>query len=268
MRILAYGIVLTWIALAAGPLAWTALLSLRDYVDAFAIPVQLFAPLTLEHYRTLWLVSGFSENALNTALLTFGTVSISLSIGCLAAYALSRTTARIGLLLLMLALAFRAMPHAALLPSFVSVFEAIGVRGSLPPLMLVLIAVNQPFTIWMLRAFFLSVPRDIDDAALVDGCTRFQAFRHVILPVMGPGLVTTGLFSFLLAYNDFLLSSALTNAENMTMPVAIASVIQADSESLLMQGIAGSMSLTIPLLLLIAVFQKRIVEGLTQGAVK
>ncbi|NBV88610.1 MAG: carbohydrate ABC transporter permease, partial [Betaproteobacteria bacterium] len=74
--------------------------------------------------------------------------------------------------------------------------------------------------------------------------------------------------SFLLAYNDFLLSSALTNAENMTMPVAIASVIQADSESLLMQGIAGSMSLTIPLLLLIAVFQKRIVEGLTQGAVK
>jgi ABC-type glycerol-3-phosphate transport system permease component len=134
--------------------------------------------------------------------------------------------------------------------------------------MCVLVAVNQPFTIWMLRAFFLAVPRDLDDAARVDGCNQFQALIRVILPVMGPGLITTGLFSFLLAYNDFLLSSALTNAENMTMPVAIASAIQADSEALLMQGIAGSISITIPLIILIAIFQRHIVSGLTQGAVK
>ncbi|MEY4014308.1 MAG: hypothetical protein RLZZ290_1172 [Pseudomonadota bacterium] len=268
MKPAAYGVVLIWLMLAAGPLAWTFMLSLRDYVDAFAIPLHLLAPLTFDHYRNLWQAGGFTGNALNTVLLTSGTVTVSLSIGSLAGYALSRTTARWGLVLLMVALAFRAMPHAALLPSFVYFFEAIGVRGSIFPLMLVLIAVNQPFTIWMMRAFFLAIPRDIDEAAMVDGCTRFQAFRYVVLPVIGPGLVTTGLFSFLLAYNDFLLSSALTNAENMTMPVAIASVIQADSETLLMQGIAGSVSLTIPLLILVAIFQRRIVAGLTQGAVK
>ncbi|MEY2776096.1 MAG: hypothetical protein RLY30_194 [Pseudomonadota bacterium] len=268
MRVLAFGVVLVWLILAAGPLLWTFLLSLRDYVDAFAIPVRWFAPITFDHYLNLWQAGGFAGNAFNTILLTGGTVTISLSIGCLAGYALSRTSSWVGLALLVFALACRAMPHAALLPSFVTFFEALGVRGSIFPLMLVLIAVNQPFTIWMLRAFFLSIPRDIDDAALVDGCSRIQAFRHVILPVMGPGLVTTGLFSFLLAYNDFLLSSALTNAENMTMPVAIATVIQADSESLLMQGIAGSVSLTIPLMILVAVFQRRLVAGLTQGAIK
>ena len=120
----------------------------------------------------------------------------------------------------------------------------------------------------MLRAFFAGIPPELDEAAQVDGCTRFQAFRKVIMPVMWPGVVTTGLFSFLLAYNDFLLSSALTNAEKMTMPAAIANVIHAESETLLMQGIAGSVSIAVPLILLVALFQRQIVSGLTQGAVK
>jgi ABC-type glycerol-3-phosphate transport system permease component len=90
----------------------------------------------------------------------------------------------------------------------------------------------------------------------------------VIVPVMWPGIVTTGLFSFLLAYNDFLLSSALTNADRMTMPAAIASAIKAESEALLMQGIAGAVSITIPLIILVVIFQRQIVSGLTQGAVK
>jgi len=85
---------------------------------------------------------------------------------------------------------------------------------------------------------------------------------------MWPGVVTTGLFSFLLAYNDFMLSTALTNADKMTMPAAIAGAITAESDALLMQGVAGSVSITIPLIILVALFQKQIVSGLTQGAVK
>jgi ABC-type glycerol-3-phosphate transport system permease component len=130
------------------------------------------------------------------------------------------------------------------------------------------VAINQPFTIWMLRSFFAGIPQELDEAAMVDGCTRLQAFRRVIIPVMWPGVVTTGLFSFLLAYNDFLLSSALTNAERMTMPAAIAGAITAESDALLMQGVAGAVSITIPLIVLVVLFQKQIVSGLTQGAVK
>ena len=112
------------------------------------------------------------------------------------------------------------------------------------------------------------VPTELYEAAMVDGCTRAQAFRRVIVPVMWPGIITTGLFSFLLAYNDFLLSSALTNAGNMTMPAAIASAIGAESEALLMQGVAGAVSITLPLVVLVVFFQRQIVAGLTQGAVK
>ena len=257
-----------WLLLATLPIVWTALISLRSYVDAFATPLKWTAPLTLENYRALWVEREFHRNFVNTAIVTFSTVAISLSVGCLAGYALARYRGAVGFWLLMVALVFRALPHSTLLPSFYAMFDAIGIRNTLPALVLVLVAINQPFTIWMLRSFFVNIPQELDEAALVDGCTRLQAFRRVIIPVMWPGVVTTGLFSFLLAYNDFMLSSALTNADRMTMPAAIAGAITAESDALLMQGVAGAVSITIPLIILIAIFQKQIVSGLTQGAVK
>ena len=258
----------TWLVLAALPIVWTAVISLRHYVDAFSTPLKWLAPLTLDNYSRLWLERGFAHNFFNTVVVTTGTVAISLSVGCLAGYAFSRYRGSLGFWLLLIALVFRALPHSTLLQSFLAMFEFLGITNTYLSLILVLVAINQPFTIWMLRSFFASIPAELDEAAQVDGCTRLQAFRRVIIPVMWPGVVTTGLFSFLLAYNDFLLSSALTNAEKMTMPAAIASAIGAESEALLMQGLAGAVSITLPLILLIAVFQKQLVSGLTQGAVK
>ena len=262
------GMLVAWLLLAALPIVWTAVISLRHYVDAFSTPIKWLAPLTLDNYTRLWIERGFTQNFFNTAIVTAGTVAISLSVGCLAGYAFSRYRGALGFWLLLIALVFRALPHSTLLPSFLAMFEFLGITNTYLSLILVLVAINQPFTIWMLRSFFASIPPELDEAAQVDGCTRLQAFRRVIIPVMWPGVVTTGLFSFLLAYNDFLLSSALTNAEKMTMPAAIASAIGAESEALLMQGVAGAVSITLPLILLIAVFQKQLVSGLTQGAVK
>lgn len=268
LALLIYGGLCLWLLLAAVPILWTAVISFRQYVDAFSAPVKWLAPFTLENYSRLWIEKEFYRNFLNTALVTACTVVISLSVGCLAGYALSRYRGRTGFWLLLVALVFRALPHSTLLPSFFTIFDALGVRNTYFTLIFVLVAINQPFTIWMLRSFFVNIPNELDEAALVDGCTRFQAFRKVIIPVMWPGVVTTGLFSFLLAYNDFMLSSALTQAEKMTMPAAIANAIGAESEALLMQGVAGAVSITIPLIILVAIFQKQIVSGLTQGAVK
>ena len=263
-----YGGLSLWLVVASLPIVWTAIISFRQYVDAFSSPVQWVAPFTLENYSALWIDRAFYRNFLNTALVTVGTVTISLTVGCLAGYALSRYRGALGFWLLFVALVFRAIPHSSLLPSFFTMFDALGIRNTYFALIFVLVAINQPFTIWMLRSFFINIPSELDEAAMVDGCSRFQAFRNVIIPVMWPGVVTTGLFSFLLAYNDFLLSSALTNAEKMTMPAAIANAISAESEALLMQGVAGAVSITIPLIILIVFFQKQIVGGLTQGAVK
>ena len=268
LLVLIYGGLAIWLVLASLPILWTAIISFRQYVDAFSSPVKWTAPFTLENYSRLWIEKEFYRNFLNTALVTIGTVTISLSVGCLAGYALARYRGSLGFWLLLVALVFRALPHSTLLPSFFIIFDSLGIRNTYFTLIFVLVAINQPFTIWMLRSFFVNIPNELDEAALVDGCTRSQAFRKVIIPVMWPGVVTTGLFSFLLAYNDFLLSSALTNAEKMTMPAAIANAIGAESEALLMQGVAGAVSITIPLIILIAIFQKQIVSGLTQGAVK
>jgi len=261
-------VLLGWVLLSCLPFVWTAVISLRQYVDAFSVPFKWFAPVTFENYSRLWIDKAFYRNFLNTAIVTFGTVSVSLTVGCLAGYALSRYRGAVGFWLLLTALVFRSLPHSTLLPSFYVIFDALGIRNEFFTLILVLVAINQPFTIWMLRSFFVNIPQELDEAALVDGCSRFQAFRRVIIPVMWPGVVTTGLFSFLLAYNDFLLSSSLVNAERMTMPAAIANAISAGSDAFLMQGVAGAVSITIPLIILVLVFQRQIVSGLTQGAVK
>lgn len=268
ISVLLYGGLLFWLVIASLPVVWTALISFRQYVDAFSSPIKWVAPFTFENYTRLWIDKEFYQNFLNTMLVTVSTVTISLTVGCLAGYALSRYRGSLGFWLLLVALMFRAIPHSSLLPSFFTIFDALGIRNTYFALIFVLVAINQPFTIWMLRSFFVNIPKDLDEAAMVDGCTRFQAFRCVIIPVMWPGVVTAGLFSFLLAYNDFLLSSALTSGDKMTMPAAIANAITAESESFLMQGVAGAVSITIPLIILVVLFQKQIVGGLTQGAVK
>lgn len=260
---------LVWLVLAGFPFLWMALISLRQPVDAFSVPPKLLAPVTFAHYAQIWLADRFWLKLLNSAIVTLGTLTVSLAIGCLAGYALARYDGRLGFWLLLAALVFRALPHATLLPAYKLASVELGLWNRYETLILVLVAINQPFTIWMLRSFFKNVPRELDEAALVDGCSRVQAFARVIMPVMWPAVITTGLFSFLLAYNDFLISSQLVNADKMTMTSALSAYINADDDPYkLMQGIAGAVSVTLPLALLVLIFQRQIVAGLVQGAVK
>ena len=141
--------------------------------------------------------------------------------------------------------------------------------GHLATTIIVLVAINQPFTLWMLHSFFQKIPKELDESAKVDGCTQFQAFRHVIIPVMWPGVITTGLFSFLLAYNDFAVTSMLLSKENQTMVPKIASFLgTTQTEGNVMFAVSAVVSATAPLFILVMFFQRQIVSGLTQGAVK
>ena len=134
---------------------------------------------------------------------------------------------------------------------------------------IVLVALNQPFTLWMLHSFFQKIPKELDESAKVDGCTQFQAFRHVIIPVMWPGVITTGLFSFLLAYNDFAITSMLLSQNNQTMVPKISSFMgTTQTEGNVMFAVAAVVSTTAPLFIMVMFFQRQIVSGLTAGAVK
>ncbi len=238
--------------------------------------------LTPEHYQAIWVEQGFYRNFVNSLIVTAGTVAVSLTVGTLAGYGLARSGSNLAFWLLIAALIFRALPHSVLLAGYLPVF--INSAEILRPLLgdvaptlygqpwaviAVLVAINQPFTIWMLRSFFQNIPADLDEAARVDGCTHFQAFRWVIMPVMWPGVITTGLFSFLLAYNDFLVTSLLLDAQNQTMVPAIVGFFNRETTTTdQVEAVAAAVSITAPLFLLVIVFQRQIVSGLTAGAVK
>jgi len=161
------------------------------------------------------------------------------------------------------------MPPITLVAGYLLPFYEWNLWGHLATTVIVLVAINQPFTLWMLHSFFQKIPKELDESAKVDGCTQFQAFRHVIIPVMWPGVITTGLFSFLLAYNDFAVTSMLLNKENQTMVPKIASFLgTTQTEGNVMFAVAAVVSATAPLFVLVMFFQRQIVSGLTQGAVK
>jgi ABC-type glycerol-3-phosphate transport system permease component len=258
-----------WLLFAVFPFLWMFLISFRTPLDAFSTPPQLFAPVTLDNFYDLWVVDGFWRYLFNTVTVTVFTVAISLAIGCLAAYALSRYGGALGFWLLTAALVFRAMPHVVLLTAYKPAFYQLGIWSRYETLIMVYVAINQPFTIWMLRSFFMNIPRELDEAALVDGCTRFKAFRLVIMPVMWPGVLTAGLFSFLLAYNDYMIASQLMNGDMATMTASLGNYLgQSRHMDKLMLGIAGAVSISVPLIVIVLVFQKNIVSGMISGAVK
>ncbi|QEW22638.1 Trehalose transport system permease protein SugB [Marinibacterium anthonyi] len=281
LRTISLVLVAAWIVIAAFPFLWTLWGSFKVEADFFSKAdwrnalwgtrtiAETGSPFTLQGYIGAWVQEEFWRSALNTFIVVIFTVAISLVMGTLGGYALARSGNRYAFWLLMLALVFRAMPHITLVSGYLLPFFEWNLWGHLPTAIIVLVAINQPFTLWMLHSFFLNIPKDLDESAMVDGCTRFQAFRHVIMPVMWPGVVTTGLFSFLLAYNDFTVTALLLSQDNQTMVPKIASFLGSTFEAgNVMFAVAAVVSATAPLFALILVFQRQIVSGLTAGAVK
>ncbi len=273
--------IIIWLIMAAFPFLWTLwgsfkveldFFSITDWTDALTGPrteATYGSPFTGAGYEGAWIQEEFWRAGINTTLVCIFVVCTSLTIGTLGGYALSRSGFKYVFWLLIAALIFRAMPPITLVAGYLLPFFEWNLWGHLATTVIVLVAINQPFTLWMLHSFFMKIPKDLDESAMVDGCTRFQAFRHVIIPVMWPGVITTGLFSFLLAYNDFAVTAMLLSKENQTMVPKIASFLgTTQTEGNVMFAVAAVVSATAPLFVLVMFFQRQIVSGLTAGAVK
>ena len=279
--ILANGFLIVWLIIAAFPFLWTLWGSLKVEGDFFSkanwanalfgtmTQVETDGSFTGAGYYGAWVQEEFWRSALNTTIVCVLVVTISLTCGTLGGYALARSTHRYAFWFLLFALMFRAMPPITLVSGYLLPFFEWNLWGRLSTTIIVLVAINQPFTLWMLHSFFKNIPKDLDESAMVDGCTRFQAFRHVIIPVMWPGVITTGLFSFLLAYNDFAVTTMLLSKDNQTMIPKIASFLgTTQTKGNVMFAVAAVVSVTAPLFVMIMFFQRQIVSGLTAGAVK
>ena len=273
--------ILIWLSISVFPFLWTLWGSFKVKADfftrsdwTFALSgfntlIETGATTTVKAYIESWTEGEFWRATMNTMIVTVSVVTISLFLGTLGAYALSRSTFKYTFYILIAALIFRAMPHITLVSGYLFPFFQLNIWGYLATTIIVMVAINQPFTLWMLHSFFLNIPKELDESAMVDGCTRFQAFRNVIIPVKWPGVITTGLFSFLLAYNDFALTGLLLTHENQTMVPKIASFLGTTQvEGNVMYAVAAVVSATAPLFVLIMFFQRQIVSGLITGAVK
>ena len=249
------------------PVIWTALSVTKPTDVAFRNPPVLTYTPTLTAFVDLWQTTQFYVYLGNTLVVAVISTVVALVIGLPCAYALSRSPGWVSVALLVAALIFRALPRFAIVLPMYDISRALGVYDTTLALALALVAINQPFSIWLLRNFFAEVPKEIDEAAMIDGCTRLGLLRRVILPLMLPGILTAGLFVFLFAFQEYLTALVLTDVTARTVPVFIATQL-GQTLPMLQQAGAAAMLLTLPVFAFAFVAQRYLIAGLSSGSVK
>jgi len=246
------------------PIIWLVITSFKDRVDIFSSSPSLFFAPTLENYRQAFLEKGFTDNLLNSTIVGLVSTGIALLVGVPAAYSLSRV--RKGETFMMALLAARLLPAMVLAVPLFVLASSLGVRDSYFALIAAHLTFALPFTVWMMRGFFLAVPISLDEAARLDGCGEWKTFLRVILPIVKPGLASTGIFCLINSWNEFLFALVLTGRHTQTLPVAIPSLITPIGTSWGQVAAVGTITI-LPVLIIAFIVQKHIVAGMTGGAV-
>ncbi|WP_231959818.1 carbohydrate ABC transporter permease [Thalassospira indica] len=222
------------------------------------------------NYLSVFEGQPFGRNIFNSIFVSVLVVALSLLMGVTASYALARVKFAGRGLLLITILSVSMFPQVAVLSGMFELIRAVGLYNSMFGLAISYMMLTLPFTVWILTAFMRELPRELEEAAVMDGASPWTVITRVFLPVMWPAMVTTGLLAFIMAWNEFLfaLTFTLTN-EQRTVPVAIALISGASQFEMPWGNImAASVIVTVPLIVLVLIFQRRIVSGLTAGAVK
>ena len=264
------------------PFYWALRSAFTPDAALFTTPIQYFPhhP-TLQHFRDVLSSSFFRRALINSTIVAGSVTLISLTIGSVAAYALGRFRFRGKSPVLYLMLSMTIFPQIAILGALYTMFSGFHIIGPIDfpklydsPWALVFsyMIFTLPFTIWVLTSFMRALPADLEEAAYVDGATPLQVFWKVLLPLIAPGLVTTGLLAFIAAWNEYLFAlSFIQSPNNYTVPIAITSFV-GKSGSAFQQPwgeiMAATIIVTLPLIVAVLVLQKRILAGLTAGAVK
>ena len=223
-----------------------------------------------DNYIAVFREQPFAHNIFNSVLVSFTVVALSLLLGVTAAFALGRVRFRGRGLLLLTVLGVSMFPQVAVLSGMFELIRGLGLYNNLLGLVVSYLIFTLPFTVWVLTTFMRDLPKELEEAAIMDGATPWQIIVKVFLPLMWPALVATGLLAFIAAWNEFLFALTFTlSNEQRTVPVAIALISGASQYELPWGNImAASVIVTLPVVALVLIFQRRIVSGLTAGAVK
>jgi multiple sugar transport system permease protein len=241
--------------------------SLKVQTQIFTTGIHfIFAP-TLENYREVLGEGSFQRYLTNSLVVGVISTAITLVLGCMAAYGLARFRFKGRKALAYTTLLLRTVPLAVLAVPVFMIWSEAGLINSLPGLILLYVAVNLPFTIWLLYGFVLQVPPELEEAAAIDGCGPVQVFYKVVLPLIKPGLAAAAIFTFRIAWNEFILALVLTDRATRTLPVA-ASLYITDIGVDWGKIMALGSLIAIPPLIFTFVAARQIITGLTAGAVK
>jgi multiple sugar transport system permease protein len=269
-RWLLYAGILAVVVYCLAPFYWMVVSSLRRTSDIFDMsPVP--SPVTLENYAAvLDPAQGFARALLNSVIVAGITTVAALVIATLTAYAMARLEFPFKRLVLTTIIATSMFPVVSIVVPLLKLFTSIGWINTYQAMIVPSLSFALPLAVWILTAFFRQLPVELEHAAMIDGCTRGQAFRKIILPLAAPGVVTTAIITFVAAWNEFLIALTMTNkASIQTAPVAISKFTGASQfETPFGSQMAAGVLVTIPLVILVLLFQRRIVAGLTAGAVK
>jgi ABC-type glycerol-3-phosphate transport system permease component len=252
------------------PLIWLFFTAFKSKGEIFQFPTRLL-PLdwTGQNYTELFRITQFLRYFVNTAVISVAAAVISIIIATCASYSLSRFRIPGAGIVAVALLLMYMLPEIVLGIPFMKIFLFLGLSDSLVALTIAYISITLPFSIWMLRSYIESIPTALEEAALIDGCTRFQGFLRVIVPQAVPGIMATTIFTFILCWNEYLYALILiTSEQNKTLTLGLSILLGETAIYSWGMLAAGSVLTVIPVIVLFVFFQKHIVAGFTAGAIK
>ena len=284
-RLFQYTVLIIWTVFSLFPVYWTFASSLKEPQDVFALPVKWIFKPTMHNYEVVWGlkvgseiegVSGeiagqgqtqFPRYLFNTVVIASGSTLLALVFGGMAAYSLARGRFRTRRTIMAGILITRLIPPVVILVPIYVLWRSLHLLDTHIGLIIAYLTFNLPFTIWMMYGFFVDLPAELEEAAMVDGCTRIQAFIKILLPLAAPGLAVTAVFLILGAWNDFLFSSVLAGATAKTLSPSILHFIT-DKAILWGRLYAAGSTILIPVVIFTLLVQRYMGIGLTGGALK
>ncbi len=258
--------VLFIVAISLFPIAWTFLTSIKEPVDQFAKPPLLIFNATAENYVAVFTKQPFLKYFLDSTIIGVFATLLIISFGSLAAYSISRSRRR-GKALAKSILILRILPPMAIvLPMFI-LFKQLRLLDSHFGMIILYAAFNLPFGIWLLIGFFQDLPRELEEAALVDGCSKYQAMWRIIFPLAKPGIAASSILCLIQCWNEYLFALVLCSFNVKTLPLGVAQFVQ-EHEILWGQLTAAGICIMLPIFVFGMFIQKHLVRGLTTGAIK
>ena len=248
------------------PIVWICLAAFKNHVDVYQLKL-LFRP-TLDNFSAVFAPPyELGAKLANSTIVALVTVLIAIPVATMAAYSFSRFRLAGQTTMLVIILATQFVPAVVIVLPFFVMFRDLGLLDSRLGLILVNLAIVMPFAIWMIKGFIDAIPQETEEAALVDGSSRLQVIANIVLPMAAPGLLTAGVFCFIIAWNEFLFALILTNKQAVTLPIGLA-LFKGEEGDLWNLLSAAGIIIMLPMFILALMIRKYFVQGMTMGAVR